>query len=454
MKLVLLSGGSGKRLWPLSNDTRSKQFLKVLRDEEGQPISMVQRVWSQLSKVQLDQHSIIATGQSQIDLIHNQLGYDVDVVIEPERRDTFPAIALAAVYLYSVKGISLNEVVAVSPVDSYVDHRFFEKMKEMEGALRESEANIALLGVKPTYPSEKYGYIIPGELIHPSYSRVSHFKEKPSKQLASELLKDQAFWNSGVTAFKLDYLINLLEQRGLPISYDALKQNYSSLEKLSFDYAVLEKEQNVIMLSYQGAWKDLGTWNTLTEEMGISIVGNGLQDESCRNTHVINELDIPVVTLGIEDAVVAVSPDGILVSSKEASPKIKELTSSLGHRPMYEERRWGWYRVLDYCKASEGEEVLTKRIGIMAGRNISYQIHHHRSEVWTIIKGEGECVIDDLLFSVKAGDVLQIPVGTKHALMATTDIEFIEVQTGSELIEEDIVRIRMTWEEVEQLVTG
>ncbi|MCM2675846.1 sugar phosphate nucleotidyltransferase [Alkalicoccobacillus plakortidis] len=452
MNIVLLSGGSGKRLWPLSNDTRSKQFLKVLKDDDGKQISMVQRVWKQLKNVDLDQQSVIATGISQVEMIHNQLCHEVDVVVEPERRDTFPAIALAAVYLYSIRGVSLNEVIAVLPVDSYVEDEFFEKVKEMESALLNSQADIALLGVKPTYASEKYGYIVPTNMPGHAYASVSHFKEKPTEQDAAELIKKHALWNCGVAAFTLDYMINLLTKAGLPISYDALSLKYSELEKISFDYAVLEQAENVITLSYQGKWKDLGTWNTLTEEMSTNIVGKGVIAEECSNTHLINELDLPVAVLGINDAVVAVSPDGILVSSKQASPGVKELTETLGGRPMYEERRWGWYRVMDYSTLEDGSEVLTQRVHIESGKNSSYQVHHRRSEVWTIIQGEAECVLNERIIPLKAGDVLQIPSGVKHAIRAISNVELIEVQSGLELMEQDIVRIRKTWEEIEQLM--
>ncbi|TSB48482.1 sugar phosphate nucleotidyltransferase [Alkalicoccobacillus porphyridii] len=452
MNIVLLSGGSGKRLWPLSNDTRSKQFLKVLRNQYGESESMLQRVWGQLNEVGLAQYSVVTTGKSQMEMINNQLGSGVDIVVEPERRDTFPAIALSAVYLYSVRGISPEESVCILPVDSYVEDEFFLKVKELSTVLMESDADIALVGVKPTYPSEKYGYIIPEPSEEKHYSRVQYFKEKPDQELAKSLIKGDALWNCGVFAFKIDYIISMLEEAGLPISYSALVNQYSSLKKESFDYAVLEKAKDIAVISYDGYWKDLGTWNTLTEEMPAALTGKGIISEDSYNSHLINELDIPVAILGLPDAVVAVSPDGILVSSKQASPRVKELTSPIESRPMYEERRWGWYRVLDYINIDDGVEVLTKRIGIHAGKNISYQVHAHRSEVWTVIKGEGECVIDDQLFRVGAGDVLRIPVGTKHAIKALTDIEFIEVQTGQQLVEEDVVRIRMTWEEVEQFI--
>ena len=161
MRLVLLSGGSGKRLWPLSNDTRSKQFLKVLEGEDGEKQSMVQRVWGQLKEQDLQNLHIISTSKMQRDMIYSQIGMDVPLIIEPERRDTFPAIALAASYLYSIENVSENEVIVVLPVDPYIEDPFFEKVKELENVLAHSEADLALIGVKPTYPSSKYGYIVP-----------------------------------------------------------------------------------------------------------------------------------------------------------------------------------------------------------------------------------------------------------------------------------------------------
>ncbi|RLQ94817.1 sugar phosphate nucleotidyltransferase [Falsibacillus albus] len=449
MNLILLSGGSGKRLWPLSNDSRSKQFLKVL-ENDGFLESMVQRVWRQLEKLHLNKSTIIATSKSQLDMIHSQLGNDIPLIIEPERRDTFPAIALAATYLYSVKGSSLNEVVGVLPVDPYVDISFFERIKDLEGALNTSDADLALMGVNPTFPSEKYGYIVPIQNNNNDYIQVSHFKEKPSETEARGLMKENALWNCGVFAFKLEYIISLLEAKGLPIQYEELAMQYQNLEKISFDYAVVEKAEKIVALPYSGSWKDLGTWNTLTEEMGTNQIGKGTISDDSTNTHLVNELDIPVTVLGIKDAVVAVSPDGILVTDKVASPRIKEVLKGFEQRPMYEERRWGWYRVLDHTKFEEGNEVLTKRIGVEAGKNLSYQKHYARSEVWTIIKGEGELALNDEIRVVKPGDVLIIPVEAKHGIKATTDLEFVEVQTGSQLIEEDIVRIFMTWDEVEE----
>ncbi|MFC0187287.1 sugar phosphate nucleotidyltransferase [Fictibacillus aquaticus] len=454
MKLVLLSGGSGKRLWPLSNDARSKQFLKVLENDFGEKESMVQRVWGQLSAAGLTSSTVIATSKAQVDMISSQLGKHSGVVVEPERRDTFPAIALAASYLYSEMMADPNEVMAVLPVDPYVETAFFHKIKELEQVIHESHANIALLGVKPTYPSEKYGYIVPDNGEHETWMNVASFTEKPSTQQAEKLMNNNALWNCGVFAFRLGYILSLLAKKGFPMQYSELLPRYSELPDISFDYEVVEKEEHVVAVMYKGYWKDLGTWNTLTDEMKGNKLGAGMLSDDCVNTHLINELDIPVTVIGASNLVIAASPDGILVSDKEKSHYVKTLAKDLGHRPMYEERRWGWYKVLDFLKVEKDAEVLTKRIGVTAGQNLSYQTHDYRSEVWTIIKGIGEFALNDEIFQVKPGDVLQIPAGAKHGIRAITDMEIIEVQTGSQLIEEDIVRIYMSWDEVERHCRG
>ncbi|MFF2290460.1 sugar phosphate nucleotidyltransferase [Peribacillus butanolivorans] len=455
MRIILLSGGSGKRLWPLSNNSRSKQFLKLLSagQDPHKHISMIQRVWKQLYKANLAEHTIVSTNKLQVDMINSQLGTDIPLIIEPSRRDTYPAIALASVYLYSVEGVNPDEVVAVVPVDPYAGDEFFHHVNTLEKVLQDSNADLALVGIQPTFPSEKYGYIVPDSSQISSgdegYRFVSYFTEKPSQEKAKRLLTEGAFWNGGIFAFKLGYILKHIKTQGLPLSYDEMMKQFTRLPKNSFDYEVVEKTKNIVFAPYKGEWKDLGTWNTLTEEMDTPLIGKGSISGDCQNVHVINELDIPVSVLGASNLVVVVSPDGILVADKEASPRVKEIANQFEERPMYEERRWGWYRVLDYTKFNDSNEVLTKRIGVTAGKNLSYQKHFHRSEVWTIISGTGLFVLNGKIWEVKPGDVLQIPVGASHGIKAITDLEIIEVQAGTELIEEDIDRIFMTWEEVE-----
>ncbi|MGG4497956.1 sugar phosphate nucleotidyltransferase [Brevibacillus reuszeri] len=458
MKLVLLSGGSGKRLWPLSNDVRSKQFLKLIKSQSSGPESMVQRMWRQLASTQCLDMTFISTSQSQVDLIDSQLGMNVPLILEPQKRDTFPAISLIASYLHSVKKFSLDEIITIMPVDSYVEDHFFQKLKQLEKVIEASGADLALMGVRPTYPSTKYGYIVPeppapdGKKSSPLYQKVAGFTEKPTEEQARKLLAKQALWNCGVFAFRLGYMLEEMDKRKLPTDYGQLMEKYSELPKISFDYEVVEKAKHVVVVPYDGEWKDLGTWNTLTEEMSDLSVGRVHLEESS-NTHVINELDLPIVSIGVSDLVIAASPDGILVSAKEKSHVIKDIASDWSQRPMFEERRWGWYHVLQFQKMSEKVEVLTKRLHIHADKNLSYQYHHYRSEVWMVVEGEGDFVLNDRLFRIRPGDVLEIPVGAKHAIKAISDLDIIEVQMGSRLIEEDIVRLGMSWNDILEMVS-
>ncbi|GAA0486475.1 sugar phosphate nucleotidyltransferase [Salinibacillus aidingensis] len=447
MRLLLLSGGSGKRLWPLSNDTRSKQFLRILESQSNKQ-SMVERVWEQLKSVGLSDSSMIATSKLQREMIHNQLGLDVPVLTEPNRRDTFPAIALATSYLYSVEEVNEDETVVVLPVDPFVQDDFFNRVKDLDNALNTSNADLGLIGVKPTYPSTKYGYIVPKMNNSDGVVEVSHFTEKPTEERAESLINENALWNCGVFAFKLGYLMDVLKEKGLPTEYTSLKDQYNDLPKISFDYEVVEKANSIVALPYDGYWKDLGTWNTLTEEMATTQIGKGVVSEDSVNTHLINELDIPVTVLGGKDLVVAASPDGILVSDKASSPKVKDLIKDFDQPPMYEERIWGWSRTLDYTKYDDEQEMVTKRICIEEGKNSSYHYHNLRDEVWTIVKGEGELALDDQITRVKAGDVIHLPAGKKHGVRAISELEFIEVQTGAGISNDDFNRIYFEWEDV------
>ena len=451
MKLVLLSGGSGKRLWPLSNDARSKQFLRVLENEDREKVSMVQRVWRQLAVSGLAASSFIATSRSQIEMMKSQVGPDVPLIIEPERRDTFPAVALASAYLYSLKDAPLDETVVVLPVDPFVENRFFDTVRRLDGVLSRSGADLALIGVAPTYPSGKYGYIVirPEADTALEYRPVDHFREKPTESEAERLLEIGALWNCGVFAFRLRYMIEWLERNGWPIHYEELARQYQLLPKISFDYEVVEKSRRIVVVPYDGYWKDLGTWNTLTEEMPNRLIGKGRIADDCHNTHLINETDIPVAILGLSNVVVAASPDGILVTDKSASPRIKDFIDD-NQTPMFEEREWGWVRVLDHQRYDDGRIVLTKRIGLQEGKNLGYRMYPNREEVWTIVRGEGEFVQNGNYMRVKAGNVLHIPTKTLHSVKALSDLEIIVVQSGIAAEPDHAVELYDTWADVEK----
>ena len=449
MQLVLLSGGSGKRLWPLSNNARSKQFLPLLEKEDGTMESMVQRVVRQVREANLTDDITLATNASQLDIIINQLGDSVSVVTEPERRDTFPAIALASGYLKLKKGCPDDEVVVIMPCDPFTEAGYFETIGKMVRCVEADVAELVLMGITPTYPSEKYGYVVPvtDNLMAEGSMAVSKFTEKPNVERAKELLGMGALWNGGVFAFRLGYMMEIAQRYVKADSFEEMRSRYSEFPKISFDYEVAEKADSVAVLPYSGQWKDLGTWNTLTDELHHHIIGNAVMGPRCTNTHVINELQYPIYVDGMEDTVIAASPDGIIVCRKKYTEDIKKAVDHLTPRPMYEERRWGSYRVIDDTTYADGRHSLTKSLTINAGKNISYQVHRHRSEAWTIVEGEGIFVLDGVERKVGPGETVVIPVNHYHALKALTTLTFIEVQTGNPLVEEDIERSEWKWSE-------
>lgn len=432
MNIILLSGGSGKRLWPLSNEVRSKQFLKVVRDESGKTESMVQRVYRQLMASEVNADITIATSATQVESIRSQLGDGVSIVVEPERRNTFPAIVLASAYLCFEKACDPNETIIVLPVDPYVDEEYFQTLKKLDEAVQASTADIVLMGVQPTYPSEKYGYIIPEKTG--GVSRVLAFKEKPDARTAQSFIDRGGLWNCGVFAFHLSYILDLICAAIDYSSYEDVVRQYAAFERTSFDYAVVEKAKSVAVAPYMGEWRDLGTWNTLTEVMDPAPIGDVKLSEDCENSHVINELEIPVVVMGAKDMVVAASPDGILVADKEQSSYIKQYVEDRDMRPMYEERAWGEYKVLDFAVSGDGMKSLTKRKKIQRGKKIAYQSHQSRAEVITVISGKCIITINNRAHEAYAGDTYAVAEGIKHGLEAITDTEIIEIQVGKELI--------------------
>lgn len=436
MNIVLLSGGSGQRLWPLSNDIRSKQFIKLFHTENGGLESMVQRVYRQIKTADENASVTIATSKSQVSAIHNQLGDEVGISIEPCRRDTFPAIALAAAYLHDVKKIPAEEAVVVCPVDPYVEPDYFEALGKLGDYARESEANLVLMGIEPTYPSEKYGYIIPAD--GGEVSRVNKFKEKPDRATAAEYISQGALWNGGVFAFRLGYVLSRAHELIDFKDYNDLFKRYDTLEKISFDYAVVEHEPLIEVMRFSGMWRDLGTWNTLTEAMDSRSVGQALFNDECSNVHVVNELNVPILCMGLKDVVVSASPEGILVSDKEQSSYIKPFVNTLDHKVMFAEKSWGSFRVLDI-----ENESLTIKVTLNAGHGMNYHAHEYRNEVWTIIRGEGKAVIDGAECSVKAGDVLEMSAGTKHTVTAITTLEIIEVQLGRDISVHDKIKYEL-----------
>ena len=422
MNVVLLSGGAGRRLWPISNDARSKQFVKLLKNEKGEYESMLQRIYRQLRSADPDAELTIATGKSQISSIRNQLQGEVDICVEPAKRDTFHAIMLATLYLRDVKKKNENETVVVCPVDPYTEDEYFKTIKEMSSLASDENYKITLMGGVPTYPSEKYGYIIPesGDRV----SRVLEFKEKPDVKTAEGYIARHGLWNLGVFAFQIKDIASYAEG----MSYDDYLSNYESMEGISFDYKVCEHEPDMQIIRYAGEWKDIGTWNTFSEVMTDNSIGDVTTDDTCENLTVVNQLDIPVIAMGIKDAVIAAAPDGILVADKDRSSHMKPYVDRLDSDIRFAEKTWGSYRVID-----TSHDSLTIKVTLEAGNSMNYHSHERRDEVWVVTEGSGRVTVDGMEQPVKQGDVITIMTGCKHTVTADTRMVLIEVQLGSDI---------------------
>ena len=388
---------------------------------------MVQRIYDQIKTVDPDAKVTIATSKSQVSSIHNQLGYDVGISVEPCRRDTFAAIALATAYLHDEKQVPENEAVVVCPVDPYVDHSYFECVNKLYEKAEKGDKNLVLMGIQPTYPSDKYGYIKPVKDADGNDGYA--FTEKPTEEKAKEYIEAGALWNGGVFAYKLSYVLNKAKELLGTSDYAELFSDYENLRKISFDYAVVENEKSIEVIRYEGEWKDVGTWNTLTEVMDENIIGNGQVNDNCTNVHIINELGIPILGMGLKDMVISASPEGILVSDKEQSAQIKPYVDAIDQQIMFADKSWGTYRILDV-----EENSLTIKATLKPGSRMNYHSHEHRDEIWNVIQGTGKTIVDGMEQLIKPGDVVTMAAGTKHTVIAGEEgLQLIEVQLGKDI---------------------
>lgn len=418
------------------------EVLVVVPDEDPYPEELIKKmeetgvtIHLKMSKI-ADAKITIATSKSQASAIKNQLGEKASICVEPCRRDTFPAIALAAAYLRDELGVGTDEAVVVCPVDPYVDNTYYEAVKTLQELAEKGNANLTLMGIEPTYPSEKYGYIIPesGENV----SKVKEFKEKPDVETAKKYLAQSALWNAGIFAFKLGYLLDKAHSMIDFEDYRDLFNKYDTLTKISFDYAVVEKEFSIQVLRYSGDWKDVGTWNMMAEVMADKTKGKAILDETCENTNVVNELNIPILCMGCKDMIVAASGDGILISDKERSGYMKPYVEKIETEAMYAEKSWGTYTVIDVQPGS-----MTVKISMKAGENMSYHMHNYREEVWTVVSGKGKATVDGMEQVLRTGDVITIAAGCKHTVEAITALDMIEVQLGDEISVADKIKFPM-----------
>ena len=437
MNVILLSGGSGKRLWPLSNDNRSKQFIKILKRDDGTVESMVQRMYRGIVSADSEADVTVATSRAQVAALHSQIGENISLSVEPCRKDTFPAIVLASVFLHEIKHVAEDRFLMVCPVDPYVEDDYFEALKNLEKlAVSEESADICVIGAKPTYPAEKYGYILPVEKKDGRFYGVCY--EKPSEEKAKEYIAQGALWNAGVFVFRMGYILKKAHEKIDFTDYEDLYEKYDTLNAISFDREILEAEEKVSVLEFDGAWKDLGTWNTLTEAMDDSATGKTVVDSSCENVNVVNELDVPVVCMGLKNVVVAASAEGVFVSDKEASSHNKPVVDKIEQQVMFADKSWGSFRVLDV-----GPDSMTNKITVLAGKAMNYHSHAHRDEIWNIVSGRGTVIVDGMKQPVSTGDVVTMAAGCRHTVVAETELCLIEVQIGEAISVHDKTKYKL-----------
>lgn len=426
MNILLLSGDSGKRLWPLSNGVRSRQFLQILRSPSGEYESVAQRVYRQILQADKETKIVVAASKLQIPAIRNQLDEDVEICVEPKRRNTFPAVALSVAWMAEKREMPDEEIIIVCPMDTYADDDYFQTLGTLAQIVSRGDAEIALVGIAPAYPSEKYGYLLPDS--REKISKVIFHSEKPTETVAKELIDRGALWNGGVFAFRVGYFLNALRTVISFSDYDDLYQKYEQIPEGSFEDTFLKETGNKKLVRFDGIWKDLGTWNTLTEAMEEPIVGKAKLDDICHNVHVINELNIPILCLGIENAVISAAPDGILVSDKKQSSYMEPLIDQLDQQVMFADKSWGSFQVLDI-----EHESMTIKVILKPGHRMNYHSHERRDEVWTVLSGQGRTIVDGMEQPVAAGDVITMQAGCRHTIIADTELHIMEVQLGREI---------------------
>jgi len=423
MRMILLCGGGGKRLWPISNNVHSKQFIQVFDDGNGGFQSMLERVIREIRMINPDQQVTIASGRVQTEEVRSQLGYDVSMTEEPSRRNTFPAISLAASYLKDHDRVDPSEPVVIFSVDSYADHSFYEKLFTLAEIVESGRANLVLMGIEPNEPSDKYGYIIPSG--KEEISDVLEFHEKPDPETAKKYIQeDHALWNAGVFACRLNYLLNRAERVFGSCSYSYLVAHYPELKQISFDYAVVEKESSRAVVRYNGTWADAGTWESIADLMNNKSSGQVVEDDGCENTYVVNHLDFPILAIGVKNMIVAAGRDGILLCDKKDITKLKSMVDQVWLEPRVIGKRYGGKEVLYRTESSE-----TSLLRVKAGSSVTIKTDLGIRKTLTVLHGAGE--------SLKPGKIFTIQDGERWQINAETDLELIETMIEFEIETED-----------------
>lgn len=452
MKVIILAGGGGTRLFPLSRTCFPKQFMKI--DAERSLLVQTLERFRQLAD---PDEMIIVTNREYLHHVRSELAVcnlnGVHVLLEPQGRNTAPAIALAASYCRDELGCSSDEVMLVAPSDHIIrDNELLVKAVRAAEVLA-GQQQIVTFGIKPDKPETGYGYIESGEELQGGW-RVRSFKEKPDLATAEQYLADGSyFWNSGMFAFTLSCIIDELKRHQpqiaklMEMGYQKTVERFDEMPSISLDYAVAEKSQRIAVVPLQAYWNDIGSWDAIYEVLDKDENGNAVQGDcltlDCSNMLMLGGSRL-IAGIGLEDVLVVETDDVIVVAKKGESQKVKELVGELRrrgrreadeHTTMY--RPWGHYQVL-----GEGPGYKMKKISVKPGASLSLQLHYHRTEHWIVIGGTAKVTLADEIRMVHENESVFIPMSTRHRLEnpGRIPLEIIEVQNGRYLEEDDIIR--------------
>lgn len=445
---VILAGGSGSRLWPLSRELYPKQLLNLCAEK-----SLLQSTFEMLNKFIPASEIISVTNSKHQANVKMQLGDLCEspvILAEPLSKNTAPAIAICVKYILETS--DNDETILVVPSDLLIKENEKFKQTVISAQKYVDEGKIVTFGIKPTYPETGFGY------IHSVDNKVTKFTEKPDNETVLTYLKDENYyWNSGIFMFKVSTIMKEFETH-CPDIMNILQNIKCSDNKISFtefdkmpnisiDYALMEKSDNIAMVELQSDWKDLGSWKSIYEvspkdENNNVFVGHVL-DKDSKNSFVYSSSKL-VATIGLEDTIVIETEDAILACKKDKTQEVKQIYETLKqqhdgtqkvHKTVY--RPWGFYTVI-----AEGKGFQTKIIHVNVGQKLSVQSHNHRSEHWVVLSGMAKVVLEGKDHILSPGHSVDIPIKAIHSLQNPfeEDLEIIEVQKGDILSEDDIIR--------------
>jgi mannose-1-phosphate guanylyltransferase / mannose-6-phosphate isomerase len=454
-----MCGGAGTRLWPASREGRPKQFLPLFG-----PNSTFQDTVRRVSDPALFGRPLIVTNNQYRFLVAEQLaaiGVEADIMLEPVRRDSGPAIAAGAALAAKRNGDPL--VVALAADHVITDLAAFAKVCRLaaDGAAAD---RIVTFGVRPTRPATEYGYIRAGAQIGPNIFAIDKFVEKPDAKTAERYVSDGYLWNSGNFMFRAGLLLDeykrfepdsfaavteCVQRAGRDLGFDVLESSsFARAAAKSIDYAVMERTKSAAVMPVSYGWSDVGSWQAVWELSGRDALDNFGQGSvvfvDSRGSYVTSDKQL-VALFGVENLVVVTTDDAVLVAKREDGDglrrlvqKLKEVAPTVTEEHLKVHRPWGSYHAID-----RGERFQVKRIVVKQGGRLSLQMHHHRAEHWIVVRGTARVTIGEDVKTLHENESTYIPIGAKHRLEnpGKIDLELIEVQTGSYLGEDDIVRI-------------